>query len=467
MEETYTEIKHSKRIIMSYGFGKFLQQFILTAFASYAFFFYESELGLASLLTGLGYVIFAIWNAINDPIVGYLTNRPFKFTKKWGRRFPWILFGGIPFILSYILIFAPPNLELGSSVSRTWTIFFWLVISTCIFDTFGSIWLVNLDSLYPEKFSSIKERRKVSQIATPIGIVGIALGSILPPLFVEFNNLSSYITQAVIVVIVCFITFSLSIPGSRDDRECTARYLAYHKKNPDQDSFVKAMKKATSLKNFRVIIIVFLLYQFLTSSMTASIPYLTRFILGMEAEAMTLIMVGFLVSAIISIPFWIKIANRLNDNRKVMLIAGLGLAIATAPLIFLRDYILVIISVTTWGIFLGGFWAIYTPVLAEAIDESVVKFKKREEGIFNGVLAFFGRIAVVLQALSFAIIHVLTGFIEEAPIQSNLAIWGIQIHFALLPMIAMFLGMVIFWKWFDLRPDKVIYLKKKMKELNI
>ena len=108
------------------------------AFVSLGFFFYEYEVGLNVWLVALGYIIFAVWNAINDPLVGYLTNRPFKFTKKWGRRFPLILFGGVLTVISYFLVFMPPRVD---PVSGAWIIFGWLVFSTCLFDTFNSIFL--------------------------------------------------------------------------------------------------------------------------------------------------------------------------------------------------------------------------------------------------------------------------------------------------------------------------------------
>ena len=104
-------IKHSKKSMASYGCAKALNEFIDMAFTAFGFYYYESEIGLNVWLVSLGYIIFAIYNAINDPLVGYLTDRPFKFTKKWGRRFPWIILGGVLWVISYILIFTPPSVD--------------------------------------------------------------------------------------------------------------------------------------------------------------------------------------------------------------------------------------------------------------------------------------------------------------------------------------------------------------------
>ena len=147
------EIEHSKLNIASYGFGKFLTEFMEMAFTVWLYFFYVDTLHVDSLIIGLAVVVYAIWNAVNDPLVGYLTNKPFKFTKKWGRRFPWIMIGGIAYILSSILIFTPPDVD---PQSGAWIFFMWFVASTAIFDTFNSIFFVNFSSLFPDKFRGIE-----------------------------------------------------------------------------------------------------------------------------------------------------------------------------------------------------------------------------------------------------------------------------------------------------------------------
>ena len=137
---------HSKKIMASYGFGNLIGQFIEAVFMVLVFFFYEAEIGLSSTLTALGFIIFAIWNAINDPILGYLTDRPNRLTKRWGRRFPWIIISFIPWVIAFLLVFTPPNVDAQKS---PWILFGWLVITTCAFDFFWSIFIVNILSLFP------------------------------------------------------------------------------------------------------------------------------------------------------------------------------------------------------------------------------------------------------------------------------------------------------------------------------
>ena len=464
MENKSIEIIHSKRTMISFAFGTFMSEFLWMAFSAFAFFYYETEIGLNVLLIGLAFIIYAIWNAVNDPLIGFLTNRPFKFTRKWGRRFPWILIGGIPWIISYVLIFTPP---ITDPVSGAWILFGWLLLSLCLFDTFCSLHWVNYASLFPDKFRSPEERRTANGFNIIIGVIGTVSGAIIPPLFIIFGNLQSYIIHAGVVFLIAVIALSISLPGSRDEQAYVDRYLENYDKQVEKTPFFETLKTTLSQKNFVAYIIIILCYQIMIRSMTASIPYVARFILKLEASVITIIMGSFLISVLISTPFWVKLAHKINDNRKVFLITGGLLVIFTIPLIFVDSLMGFVIAMIIWGLVLGGFWAMQMVCLADVIDESVVNTSKREEGIYNGINTFFSRLAIIAQALSFAIVHTLTGFAEGSDTQSAEAIVGIRIHFALIPFFALLIGVLIFWKFYTITPEKVNENQLKIKQLKL
>jgi len=458
------EVKHSKINMASYGFGKYLVEFLNMAFGTYAYFFYESEIGLESWIVGFGFIIFALWNMFNDPLIGYLTNRPFKFTKKWGRRFPWVIIGGIPYIFCYLLIFMPPAIN---PTEGAWILFAWFVFTTCLFDTFASLYWVNFAAIFPEKFRSLEERRTGTGLQTVVGILGIAFGAIIPPSLVTFGVPQTYIIQGGAVVIFCFIGLGLAIPGCREDQVTIDRYLDKHKERKKEESFFKSLKIALKQKNFLAFVIAYALYQSLTNLITGSIAFLVRYVLQEEASSQMIPSIGFLVGSLVFIPLWIKLAHKSNDNRKILLIAGIALTFVTFPLIFVNNLIFAFVGLFVWGLAFGGFWTLLWPVLADVIDESIVITGERKEGIYTGIQAFFGRLAFLNQALVFTIVHVATGFAEGAETQGPLAVWGIQMHFSIIPMIFMGIAMLIFWKWYDLTPEKVKINREKLVELGL
>ena len=152
-----------------------------------------------------------------------------------------------------------------------------------------------------------------------------------------------------------------------------------------------------------------------------------------------------------------------------MLINSFLLTIFTIPFIFLNSVSITFIVLILWGFGLGGFWTMIAPVFADVINESVANTQKRQEGIFNGFLQFFGRLAILVQALSFASVHTITGFVEGQPLaaQPSSAIWGVHIHFALIPAVLMLIAAIVFWKFYDLTPDKVKLNQDRIIELNL
>jgi len=78
-----TETKSIKEMV-SYGLGKFQTEFFLQAFGVVVFKYYETEVKLAPMLTALGLIIYSIWNAVNDPLIGFLTEKhTTPFTNKY------------------------------------------------------------------------------------------------------------------------------------------------------------------------------------------------------------------------------------------------------------------------------------------------------------------------------------------------------------------------------------------------
>jgi Na+/melibiose symporter-like transporter len=201
--------------------------------------------------------------------------------------------------------------------------------------------------------------------------------------------------------------------------------------------------------------------------MEASIPYVVLYILDMPASATTLIMAGFLLGAVCTAPLWTKLAKKWNNNGRVMLITAILMGVVIFPLTFLNNYFLIILNVILWGVVQGGYWTMIFAVYSDVIDESVVLYQKREEGTYIGLQQFFGRLGLILQVLSFAIIHTLTGFVEGSKTQNTLAIWGIHLHLSFVPMIFILIGAAVFWKLYDLKPDKVTEHHLKIQELKL
>jgi len=169
---------------------------------------------------------------------------------------------------------------------------------------------------------------------------------------------------------------------------------------------------------------------------------------------------------LLSIPLWTYLARRLG-NKRVFLIGGLIISVLALPLLFVSSLAGVVVVVALMGIGLIGFWVMMLPILGDVIDEASVSAGRRQEGVYMGIRTFFGRIAIIVQALTLAIVQTATGFRPGAAEQSARAVLGIRLQLALVPMVLMLTGILVFWRLYDLTPEKKQGIRARLQELGL
>lgn len=442
--------------MFSYGMGKFLAEFLTGAFASLVFKFYETEIGLSAGLVAAAVVLYSLWNALNDPLIGYLTSKPTLFSPRLGRRFPWITVGSFSSALAFLLIFSPPR---GSALLT----FLWLLVAICLYDTLYSMWEVNYQSIFPDRFRTEEIRAKAAGAATLVGVLGVAGGAVLPTFVVRYGEPRSYLANALLFAFLGSLAALLLLPGVRESPEMIRRFLDQEAKAEKSPGFGKQLKAALGRKNFLAFIILYFFYQSATISMTASIHYVGDYLLG--GKSTTLIFAGMLLGALAGIPFWLAARKRIPSAQRLLALSAVALAVFCLPLMFAQGYYAFVAAMFFWGIAFGGFWMLMTPALADIIDEIVVATGRRDDGVYIGFRAFAGRLAYAVQALSFWIVHSLTAF--EVNPRGEAAKFGIRLHTALIPAVLLAIGVIVFLKMNSLDAERAEKNREMLKAMKL
>lgn len=456
--DTYEE-KNSMLTRTSYGLGGFFDNIYSAAFSVRVIAFYEDEVLLPILLVSIAFVLYGVWNMFNDPLLGHLSDRKNRFTQKYGRRFPWFVASAIPFTFIYLFIFTVP-------FNDTILIFIWLLITICLYDFLYSIWDTNWLALFPEKFRSVKERAKVGGITTVLGLVGMTAGMLIPPLFIVYGDRESYIISAMVVVIIGLLVALLMIPGMRETEEMKQKLLLAEEKQGEDENFFQYLKIGLKQKNLLVYFFLYITMMVLFTLILGSLPYLVRYILKMPADTEIYISAAFLIGSVSSVPVWVYLSLKLG-NRKVYMIGFLFVVIALIPLLFVSTLSAVLLSILVLGFAVGAVYTLVYPVFSDVIDEIVVQTGKRNEGIFTGLRTFFGRTANIIAAIVFVIVHELTFYQPGAESQAPLALWGIRVILALVPMVFFLLSFILLWKVYDLTPLKVKENQEELIKINL
>ena len=464
-QDSLVKIHHKKWEMASINMGSLVVELIQGVLSISLFYFYEQVLGLRSILAGVAITIYAVYDAFNDPLVGHFTDRVFPWTKKWGRRFPFIAAFFIPMLIGFLLIFTPPDSVQGDD----WTLFGWLIFTTCFFDTVESFFTINYWALEPDKFRDEDERRTLGVFEVLFGFLGVVVSFLVPPMIINDEVVSTYATMAWVCVAISFVAYIFLLPGAREDQETIDKYIEHHDEE-QKDSFFRSLKFALTHHNFLAFLIMYILYQAMIQLMQGSTLYYATFVLGEGEDVVTFLLLMFFLGGLISIPFWTRFAKgKINNgsNRRGWLFSSSLMVLFSVVLTFMTSLAGAMSILFLYGLGFGGFWVLTTPIYSDVIDEAVVEQGKRKEAIYGGLRQFFVNLARVIQALTLSIVHELTGFVEGANTQSASAVLGIRLHFGLLPALYLLIGIIVFKKIFDLSKDRVQEIKKELLKLGL
>jgi len=471
--------ENSRLIHASFGSREMFSQWFTSAFGLYTFFFYESVIGLPSELAFAAFFIFAAWNAVNDPIAGYLME---KLKMPWQRkrhfhRFPWIIIGGIPWIVSYLVIFLVPLR--WHPPDDTWKIFAWYVGSLLLFDTFFTIHDINATSLFPVKFRKPEERRAVQGWGTLLGILGLVLAFTITAMFVNQRHPESYRQGALVSFAGGFLFFAMLLPGVYETKRLRAQYARNQARTGDAaQPFFAVARKVLSDRLVRVKYLFFFGYQAAVAMVNASALYVITYILDDPGnKSLPFIMGSMLVGALVSTPLWLAVSQKVNDNRKMSIFAGLLMTVSFVPMIFAVTQWQWMATLALFGVSLGGQWFMDPPTMGDVLDDVAARTGKREQSIYYGYQTFITRFGEALKAGVIALAHIATGFKEGVPTLAGqqaanpegwkTMIFGIRVHTAIVPAILVLAMTIVFWRRFDLTPQKAAENRKKLEKLGI
>jgi len=112
--------------------------------------YYSQVLGMNPGLAGLAVGIGLIFDAVTDPLIGYLSDNT---RSRWGRRHPWLIGSIIPLAASFYFLWHPPMFVEGDTL-----LFAWLVACNVIMRTAITMFLVPAYAIVAELTSDYDER---------------------------------------------------------------------------------------------------------------------------------------------------------------------------------------------------------------------------------------------------------------------------------------------------------------------
>ena len=160
------------KYIFGFALGGSSYTVLFNAMMAFALIFYTQVLGLDYVLAGLALSITTFWDAVSDPIMGHISDNT---KSRYGRRHPYVLFGGIAMVVFFFLLWAIPGWITGS-----WALFSYLLIVNFLFRTALTVFMIPYGALGFEVCTDYDGRCKLQATASVLGMgvnfFAIALG---------------------------------------------------------------------------------------------------------------------------------------------------------------------------------------------------------------------------------------------------------------------------------------------------
>jgi len=403
------------------NFGTSLSSFAVSTYMGY---FYIALVGLPPRWVGWGLFAFSWWNAFNDPVAGWLSDRT---RTRWGRRVPYIAVLTLPLAVSFAAVWAPPL-----ATGRPASLFIYMLLAVTINDLLYTLVAINLAALFPEMFATLASRARVNGWRQIMSLGGMIVGVVLAPLIAERYG---WPVMGAILGGVLAAALLLSLRGSREHR-------AYAQLRESRLRW--SVGSALRHRAFLIVLGIGFLIRLALTTVNATMPFYASYVLGTGTRGAAWLLGATLLVALLAMQVWAGLLARWGV-RRTLLVAQLAVGVAVLPLLVAQTLLAALATAALAGFSLAGLLITPEVLLAEVIDADHVRTGQRHEGMYFGLSNFANRLPNVLQAVGVGEMLTLVGFDATLAVQPPEVILGLRVLIGGVPLVALTLAALLTW----------------------
>ncbi len=369
---------------------------------------------------------YTIYNAFNNPLLGYLSDRT---RSRWGRRIPYVLFGGLPYAVAFALLFTAPfdgrDNPVGLLLYFGAAIVVWESIYTAI--------ATGYYGLLPEMFDNYRERTDVAAKMNIFQTIALVLGAALPPMLA---SLLGWPGMATVLAVISVIAIYAGYPALFERKDLKA---------DTSFPFLKALKYTFLNRSYLTAAGAQTMRFFATGLLQTGILFYLKYSLKVdEGLASVILGIAFLVAMFSLYPWRNWVANKL-DSRRTLMIANAVMILGIVPMGFSPNILFTYITAVIVGIGLGGLVLIGDVIMTEVVDEDEVKTGHQRAGMYFGMSGFLITLSGLLVSTVFGLMMPAFGYDTLLEVQPASVELGFRLFLTVPTSVGFLLAIFLLW----------------------
>ena len=391
---------------VAYGAGDSGFSLTTTALALVYLDFLINVVGLDARLAGVSIGAGRIWDALNDLLVGTLSDRT---RSRWGRRRPYLLFGSIPFGVAFVLMWLMPP----SDDQVVLTIYYTAMY--VVFDTLFTLVNVPYIALTPELAPTYDERTSLHSYRMAFSIGLGLVGAVAPLAIVDAlagpgasieARRSAYVSMAVTLGAVSILPIYLTFATTRERPEY---------QDLPTPSIRESFRIAASNRAFLIAAGVYLLTWIPIDLIQFVLVFLIRDYFGLgggERDTVFLLIFGV---GVLALPLWVWVAGRWNKKAAYQVgVAFLAVVLIALSFMSRADAGAVYVLAALAGIGVSAAHAIPLAILPDTIEWDELRSANRQEAAYYSVITLIQKLVGAGTIALTGSVLAATGYVEAA-----------------------------------------------------
>jgi GPH family glycoside/pentoside/hexuronide:cation symporter len=358
--------------------------------------FYVDILGLDVRAYGVVMVIYAIIDAIDNPVLGHLSDRT---RTRFGRRRPWLLVGAPMLAACMIAFFSAPQSLDGLALVL------WFAVFAILCEAFDSMLNANYGALLPELYPVERDRAVANGLRQGFQLVALVISLAVTPLlttsvFGTERTTEGFRTTAIIYGLIAVVVIGFMALSAKEN----PRYSTV-----ESPALLRSI--GTILRNplFWKVGLTAACYGIAMSLVLTGIQLYVRYSLGLPVANALYLQGIVIVIAAGGLVAWTRVVARKGALWTWRLAFAL-LAASFAVLFFANSLVTAIVAGALVGIGWSGMLATNDLITARVLDGDAARHGQHREGLFLSAFGFFGRLNGIVTGLALTSLGVFFGY---------------------------------------------------------